>query len=330
MLVNGGSASASEIVAGALQDHKRATLVGTRSFGKGSVQTIIPLGSGNGALRLTTARYYTPSGKSIQAKGIVPDIEVLQDVPDELKSRTDTKGEASLRGHLKNDGDEKTGSQSYVPPDAKDDKALKTAADLLHGIKSTRPRPGDRRQGGGRQAGHQGGELIGPPRGRFKKGGPRVALFAAGRPVPGRVQIRLSPDLRWRNCRGPARRGIVGPGDSGRSMTEMTDDLSTPLGQKTERQKRRFRLPFTAMQALAVLLGLFLVVFPHRRPFHRQSVRRRAGRPHRAAPAGGAKNRLGAPAAPEPGAKSAPQADRPATTRPSPSSTAPAASARMS
>ena len=137
VLINGGSASASEIVAGALQDHKRATLVGTRSFGKGSVQTIIPLGSGNGALRLTTARYYTPSGKSIQAKGIVPDIEVLQDVPDELKSRTDTRGEASLRGHLKSDGDEKTGSQSYVPPDAKDDKALKLADDLLHGIKAS-------------------------------------------------------------------------------------------------------------------------------------------------------------------------------------------------
>ncbi len=136
VLINGGSASASEIVAGALQDHKRATLVGTRSFGKGSVQTIIPLGSGNGALRLTTARYFTPSGKSIQAKGIVPDIEVLQDVPEELKARTDTKGEASLRGHLKSEGDEKTGSQSYVPPDAKDDKALKMADDLLHGIKT--------------------------------------------------------------------------------------------------------------------------------------------------------------------------------------------------
>jgi len=137
VLINGGSASASEIVAGALQDHKRATILGTRSFGKGSVQTIIPLGNNNGALRLTTARYYTPSGKSIQAKGIVPEIEVLQDVPDELKARSDTKGEASLRGHLKTqEGEEKTGSQSYIPPDAKNDKALNEALALLRGTKS--------------------------------------------------------------------------------------------------------------------------------------------------------------------------------------------------
>ena len=137
VLINGGSASASEIVAGALQDHKRATILGTRSFGKGSVQTIIPLGNNNGALRLTTARYYTPSGKSIQAKGIVPEIEVLQDVPDELKTRSDTKGEASLRGHLKTqEGEEKTGSQSYIPPDAKNDKALNEALALLRGTKS--------------------------------------------------------------------------------------------------------------------------------------------------------------------------------------------------
>jgi carboxyl-terminal processing protease len=134
VLINGGSASASEIVAGALHDHKRATLIGTRSFGKGSVQTIIPLGAGKGAMALTTARYFTPSGRSIQAKGIAPDIEVLQDVPDELKAAADIKGEASIRGHLSAEGAEQTGSQSYVPPLEKDDKALGAAYNLLRGV----------------------------------------------------------------------------------------------------------------------------------------------------------------------------------------------------
>jgi carboxyl-terminal processing protease len=136
VLINGGSASASEIVAGALQDQKRATILGTRSFGKGSVQTIIPLGSDNGALQLTTARYYTPSGRSIQAKGIVPDIEVLQDLQNDIKANIDTstEGEASLRGHLKGDaGKEQAGSQSYIPPDEKNDKALTMAEELLRG-----------------------------------------------------------------------------------------------------------------------------------------------------------------------------------------------------
>jgi len=134
VLINGGSASASEIVAGALHDHKRATLIGTRSFGKGSVQTIIPLGSGNGALALTTARYFTPSGHSIQAQGIKPDIEVLQSVPDELKDRPELKGEASMKGHLSAEGAEATGSQSYVPPNEKDDKALAAAYNFLRGV----------------------------------------------------------------------------------------------------------------------------------------------------------------------------------------------------
>jgi len=132
VLINGGSASASEIVSGALQDLKRATLIGTRSFGKGSVQTVLSLGE-NGALKLTTARYYTPSGRSIQAKGIEPDIKVAENIPDDLKGKVDSRGEASLAGHLKNGDDEKTGSEAYVPPDPKLDTQLIAAVDLLHG-----------------------------------------------------------------------------------------------------------------------------------------------------------------------------------------------------
>jgi carboxyl-terminal processing protease len=133
ILINGGSASASEIVAGALQDQKRATILGTRTFGKASVQTIIPLGQGNGALRLTTARYYTPSGHSLQAQGIAPDIEVLQDVPPELAAQAQTRSESKLPGHLKAEGEEQSGSQAYIPREPKDDKALQTALALIRG-----------------------------------------------------------------------------------------------------------------------------------------------------------------------------------------------------
>ncbi len=154
VLVNGGSASASEIVAGALQDQRRATILGTRSFGKGSVQTIVPLGA-DGALRLTTARYYTPSGRSIQAKGIVPDIKVIEKLPPDLAAQIKNlppTGEASLKGHLTNEADsagqtETSGSLAYVAPDPKNDNQLTYAVDLLRGLQVNSAFPPDPNRG---------------------------------------------------------------------------------------------------------------------------------------------------------------------------------------
>lgn len=132
VLINGGSASASEIVAGALQDHKRAILMGTRSFGKGSVQSIMQLGGGN-QLKLTTARYYTPSGNSIQARGIIPDIDVPQARLEVLE--TSQRSEADLRNRLDNDTDgEAQDGDSIAAPAQQTDYQLQRALDAIHTI----------------------------------------------------------------------------------------------------------------------------------------------------------------------------------------------------
>jgi len=156
VLINGGSASASEIVAGALQDHRRAVVVGTKSFGKGSVQTLVPL-RGDGAMRLTTARYYTPSGRSIQALGVSPDIVVRQPVPPELAEGetppeaaddAPTRSEADLRGIISNDSmtdDEKKvyeEEQKQAEEAAKlrdEDYQLAYAVDILKGLFTLAP-----------------------------------------------------------------------------------------------------------------------------------------------------------------------------------------------
>ena len=136
ILINSGSASASEIVAGALQDHKRAIIMGVQSFGKGSVQTIIPV-QRDSAMRLTTAKYYTPSGNSIQATGIVPDIEVKQANIEEIDQIIDRR-ESDLKGHLSNPNDENNNLENIENSDsAIDDKIdyqLYRALDLLEGI----------------------------------------------------------------------------------------------------------------------------------------------------------------------------------------------------
>ena len=133
VLINGGSASASEIVAGALQDHKRGILLGTSTFGKGSVQTIIPVSS-RGAIRLTTARYYTPSGKSIQATGIEPDIYVPQSKL-EVIEKNNSRKESNLRGHLdEKDTDSKEQKNKEIKNSLEDDYQLNRALDLIKSI----------------------------------------------------------------------------------------------------------------------------------------------------------------------------------------------------
>jgi carboxyl-terminal processing protease len=157
VLINGGSASASEIVSGALQDHRRAIVVGTKSFGKGSVQTLIPL-KGEGAMRLTTARYYTPSGRSIQSLGVMPDIVVNQPVVDPAAEGTEAKAaedqtkqrtEASLRGAITNDSmsdDEKKqleDERARTEEAAKlrdEDYQLAYAVDILRGLNAVAPK----------------------------------------------------------------------------------------------------------------------------------------------------------------------------------------------
>jgi carboxyl-terminal processing protease len=138
VLINSGSASASEIVAGALKDHARAIIVGTRSFGKGSVQSIIPL-AGNGAMRLTTARYYTPSGVSIQAKGIEPDIKVEAGITELKKEKIENRREENLRGAL-DKKDNKTKAKENEKPKISpvekllQDNQISRGVDLIKGI----------------------------------------------------------------------------------------------------------------------------------------------------------------------------------------------------
>ena len=142
VIVNGGSASASEIVAGALQDNKRAIILGTKTFGKGSVQTLFPLEKSNlfspndlyGAVKLTTAEYFTPSGRSIQAKGIEPDIIIDQTLENESYDSV-TVGETKLNKYIKNENENiESGSSAYIPPEETDDIQLNEAIKILSNL----------------------------------------------------------------------------------------------------------------------------------------------------------------------------------------------------
>jgi carboxyl-terminal processing protease len=137
VMINGGSASASEIVAGALQDHRRAILLGTKTFGKGSVQTIIPLGR-SGAIKLTTQRYYTPSGHSIQAKGIEPDIMVQQAKVEALDAAQPGRSERDLRGALRNEEE----PDAKAAPAKKENESTKPGESKKDGTKKEPEKPG--------------------------------------------------------------------------------------------------------------------------------------------------------------------------------------------
>jgi len=139
VLVNGGSASASEIVAGALLDHKRTVIMGTQTFGKGSVQTILPLGNTGTAIKLTTARYFTPNGRSIQAKGITPDIVVEDATVSAKTAQFERMKEADLNNRLENpDGESKDADNAQAEEadsaPAPDDYQLSQALNLLKGL----------------------------------------------------------------------------------------------------------------------------------------------------------------------------------------------------